>query len=89
MGDADPYDGIDFGKVDLWAYDHYHASTFGYYLEALTVFIDITGKDPRAFGAQETAADELGISPSDAVRLQRVAWATTHGGACTSAAIGS
>ena len=89
VGDADPYDGIDFGKVDLWAYDHYHASTFGYYLEALTVFIDITGKDPRAFGAQETAADELGISPSDAVRLQRVAWATTHGGACTSAAIGS
>ena len=82
VADANPYDGIDFGKVDLWAYDHYHASRFGYYLEALTVFIDVTGKDPRAFGPHETAADELGISPSDAVRLQRVAWANTHGLDC-------
>jgi hypothetical protein len=82
VADANPYDGIDFGKVDLWAYDHYHASRFGYYLEALTVFIDVTGKDPRAFGPHETAADELGISPTDAVRLQRVAWANTHGLDC-------
>lgn len=88
VADPDPYDGIDFGKVDLWAYDHYHASTFGYYLEALTVFIDVTGKDPRTFGAHEQAADELGISPSDAVRLQRVAWANTHGLPCDAAAIG-
>jgi len=88
VADPDPYDGIDFGKVDLWAYDHYHASTFGYYLEALTVFIDVTGKDPRTLGAHEQAADELGISPSDAVRLQRVAWANTHGLPCDAAAIG-
>ena len=88
VADPDPYDGTDFGKVDLWAYDHYHASTFGYYLEALTVFIDVTGKDPRTFGAHEQAADELGISPSDAVRLQRVAWANTHGLPCDAAAIG-
>jgi hypothetical protein len=79
-----PYDGIDFGKVNLWAYDHYHASTFGYYLEALTVFIDVTGKDPRAFGAHEEAADELGISPKNAVRLQQVAWINTHGLDCGS-----
>jgi hypothetical protein len=78
VADANPYDGIEFGKVDLWAYDHYHASRFGYYLEALTVFIEITGKDPRAFGPHETAADELGISPTDAVGLQRVAWAAAH-----------
>lgn len=87
LADPDPYDGIDFGKVDLWAYDHYHASRFGYYLEALTVFIDVTGKDPRAFGGHERAADELGISPTDAVRLQRVAWSTTHGLACDAAVI--
>jgi hypothetical protein len=85
VADANPYDGIAFGKVDLWAYDHYHASRFGYYLEALTVFIDVTGKDPRAFGPRETAADELGISPADAVRLQRVAWAATHDLPCTAA----
>jgi len=82
VADPDPYDGIDFGKVDLWAYDHYHASPFGYYLEALTVFIDVTGKDPRTFGAHEQAADELGISPEDALRLQRVAWANAHGLDC-------
>lgn len=87
VADPNPYDGISFGQVDLWAYDHYHASTFGYYLEALTVFIDVTGKDPRSFGAQEIAADELGISPGDAVRLQRVAWANTHGQPCDAAMI--
>ncbi|GAA4778009.1 hypothetical protein GCM10023219_27660 [Stakelama sediminis] len=82
VGNPDPYNGIAYGKVDLWAYDHYHASRFGYYLEALTVFIDITGQDPRQFGSQEQAARELGISPDDAVRLQDVAWARTHGQDC-------
>lgn len=88
LGDANPYDGIDAGKLDLWAYDFHHASTPGYYLTALTVFIDITGKDPRAFGPKEQAAAELGISPTDAVRLQRVAWANAHGMPCTRAEIG-
>ena len=27
VADANPYDGIEAGKVDLWTYDHYHAST--------------------------------------------------------------
>ena len=35
VADPNPYDGIDAGKLDLWTYDHYHASTYGYYLEAL------------------------------------------------------
>ncbi|GAA4773697.1 hypothetical protein GCM10023219_21260 [Stakelama sediminis] len=82
VADPDPYDGISYGKVDLWAWDHYHASRFGYYLEALTDFIGITGYDPRRFGKTETAADELGISPDDAVRLQYIAWAETHGQDC-------
>lgn len=89
LGDADPYDGIDAGKLDLWAYDFHHASTAGYYLTALTVFIDITGRDPRTFGEKEKAAAELGISPNDAIRLQRVAWVNTHNGACTEANIGA
>lgn len=87
VADPDPYDGIDFGKINLWAYDHYHASRFGYYLEALTVFINVTGKDPRDFGPKERAAQELGISPADAVRLQRIAWNTTHGQSCDPVAI--
>ena len=30
FADPNPYDGIDFGTVDLWTYDRYHASTSGY-----------------------------------------------------------
>ncbi|VVS98053.1 PEP-CTERM sorting domain-containing protein [Sphingomonas sp. EC-HK361] len=73
VADPDPYDGISYGQVDLWTYDQYHASIHGYYLEALVVFGRITGRDPMSLGAAERAADELGISPRDAVALQRVA----------------
>ena len=74
IADANPYDGIEFGKVGLWTYDHYHASTFGYYLEALMIFGDLTGLDPRSFGKGERAAFELGLSGDQAVALQRVAY---------------
>ncbi|WP_202386955.1 DUF4886 domain-containing protein [Qipengyuania algicida] len=84
--DPDPYDGIGFGKVDLWAYDHYHASRFGYYLEALTVFADLTGKDPRILGPHERAAEELGISPKTATALQEAAWNTTQKLPCVNTA---
>ncbi len=73
VADPDPYDGKPFGQVDLWTYDQYHGSTYGYYLEALMVFGKITGVDPRTLGDKERAADELGISPSEAVALQRIA----------------
>jgi hypothetical protein len=86
VADPDPYDGTSFGTVDLWSWDHYHASVFGYYLEALTVFADVTGKDPRTLGADETAAQDLGISPRDAVRLQRVAATAIAGVDCARAA---
>jgi hypothetical protein len=82
VADPNPYDGVSFGQIDLWSWDHYHASAFGYYLEALTVFADVTGKDPRMLGAREIAAGELGISPTDAMRLQRVAADVVHGLAC-------
>lgn len=80
-----PYDGAASGqidrqidrqvdrKIDLWAVDHYHASTWGYYLEALMVFGEVTGRDPRSLGPGEAAAAELGISPEQAAALQRTA----------------
>lgn len=73
IADANPYDGIAFGQLDLWSYDQYHASIAGYYLEALIVFGRVTGVDPRILGRAETAADELGLSEVEAVALQKVA----------------
>jgi hypothetical protein len=73
IADPNPYDGVAFGQVDLWTYDQYHASTHGYYLEALVVFGRITGVDPRTLGERERAADDLGIAPAVAAALQRVA----------------
>ena len=73
VADPNPYDGVAFGQVDLWTYDHYHASIFGYYLEALVTFGRITGVDPTRLGANERAADDLGIDPRVAVQLQQVA----------------
>lgn len=74
VADPNPYDGIAYGQLDLWTYDHYHASTFGYYLEALVVFGAVTGRDPRALGAHECAAFELGMSQREASALQQVAF---------------
>lgn len=73
VADPNPYDGIAPGQVDLWAYDHYHGSAFGYYLEALMVFGRVTGKDPLALGPRETSAVELGFSPAQTTALQQVA----------------
>jgi hypothetical protein len=74
FADANPYDGIDAGKVDLWSFDNYHASMYGYYLDALTVFGDVTGLDPRSLGRGESCADELGISPDQAAAMQQIAY---------------
>jgi hypothetical protein len=82
IADANPYDGIRAGTVDLWAGDHYHASTAGYYLEALTIFARVTGHDPRRLGRNESAARELGVSPGLAQRLQGVAYQVGLRGSC-------
>ena len=74
VADPNPYDGIAFGQIDLWSFDHYHPSTFGYYLEALMVFGDVTGLDPRSLGRSERTALELGMSPDQAAALQQVAF---------------
>lgn len=74
IADPNPYDGIDVGKVDLWTYDHYHASTYGYYLEALVVFGNLTGLDPRSLGDNECSAYELGIARNEVKVLQQAAF---------------
>jgi len=84
VADPNPYDGIEAGKLDLWTYDNYHASTHGYYLEALVIFGSVTGRDPRSLGQNECSAYELGISRAEARALQQVAFdqlATTGVGA--------
>jgi hypothetical protein len=74
VADSNPYDGVDAGKVNLWTYDSYHASTFGYYLEALVVFGSITGLDPRSLGQNECSGFELGLSPGQVAALEQVAY---------------
>lgn len=74
VADTNPYDGIDAGKLNLWTYDNYHASTYGYYLEALVVFGSVTGRDPRSLGDNECSAYELGISTAEVKKLQQIAF---------------
>lgn len=74
VADPNPYDGITPGQIDLWTKDHYHASTEGYYLEALMAFGDITGRDPRSLGEGECSAFELGLPPAEVKALQQVAF---------------
>jgi len=74
IADPNPYDGIEAGKLDLWTYDHYHASAHGYYLEALVIFGNITGRDPRSLGDTECSAFELGFARADVKALQQVAF---------------
>lgn len=66
-------DALTDGLIDLWFDDGTHASKWGSYLSALTIFGTLTGQDPARFGAGELAALELGIAPADAVALQRIA----------------
>jgi hypothetical protein len=61
------------GLIDLWFDDGTHASAWGSYLSALTIFGTVTGLNPYLLGAGEIAARELGISARDAVTLQRIA----------------
>jgi len=61
------------GLLDLWWLDRTHASLYGSYLSALTLFGSITGVDPQSLGAGEQAARDLGIAGTDALALQHVA----------------
>jgi hypothetical protein len=74
IADTNPYDGIEFGKVSLWSWDYYHASDYGYYLQALVVFGNLTGLDPRSLGENECSGFELGMSRREVNLLQQAAF---------------
>ena len=74
VADSNPYDGIEAGKLNLWTYDSYHASTHGYYLQALVIFGTLTGLDPRSLGDNECSGYELGMSRAEVKSLQQVAF---------------
>ena len=74
VADPNPYDGIEAGKLNLWTYDSYHASAYGYYLEALVIFGSLTGRDPRSLGENECSAYELGFRAPQVKALQQVAF---------------
>ena len=74
VADPNPYDGIEAGKINLWTTDHYHASDRGYYLEALVIFGQLTGRDPRSLGENECSGSELGLSRAEVKALQQVAY---------------
>ena len=74
VADGNPYDGVAAGTLDLWTYDHYHASIYGSYLEALVVFGAVTGRDPRSLGDAECSGFELGLSRPQVAALQQVAF---------------
>jgi hypothetical protein len=82
IADANPYDGRAPGQIDLWASDHYHASTAGYYLEALMIFAAVTHRDPRKLGRTEKVARELKIRPRIAGQLQDIAFQFSKTGRC-------
>ena len=73
VAEDNPYDGIAVNKVNLWTWDSYHASAYGYYLEALMVFGKLTGKDPLSLGDNETVADDMGFSKPQTHALQQIA----------------
>ncbi len=73
VAEDNPYDGIAADKINLWAWDHYHASDYGYYLEALMVFGKLTGRDPLSLGDNETVADDMGFSRPQTHALQQIA----------------
>ncbi len=69
FADANPYDGITPGMVNLWASDSYHASAFGYYLHALVVFGEVTGQDPTVLG-WDTVSRDLGFTAAQSAAMQ-------------------
>ena len=66
VADRNPYDGIDAGKLDLWAYDGYHASVYGSYLEALVIFGSVTTKPS---GARPPVARASVVKNTSSVRI--------------------
>ena len=79
---SDPYSDQGALKMNLWAYDSYHASSFGYYLEAALDFGKVTGKDPMMLApkGKDHVAEDLGISPTQQAQLLKLAHDTLAAG---------
>jgi hypothetical protein len=85
-----PGNTIPTNMIDLWDNNPldacclvptgYHPSNYGSYLNALVLFDEITGFDPRMLGGTDQAAADLGISSQDAILLQDVAYFTVAAG---------
>ena len=73
LATRNPYLGTGPNQIDLWTWDHYHASAYGYYLYALVAFGSVTGLDPQSLGANERGAFELGFSPAQTTALEKIA----------------
>jgi hypothetical protein len=75
VADGNPYDDLGASKMNLWAYDSYHASSYGYYLEAALDFGKVTGQDPMilAVKGKDHVAEDLGISPTQQRQLLKLA----------------
>ena len=63
-----PYQGVGADQINLWAADGYHASVYGYYLEALVIFGSVTGHDPRSLGRQGAGGGAIGDFPGHGAR---------------------
>lgn len=76
--DANPYNGIDSGKFNIWDTDSYHESKYGAYLAAAIFIERIAGLDPRTLPVSGTssssAAVGLGISSTQATHLNSIAY---------------
>lgn len=70
IADADPYDGVTKGQINLWAKDGHHGSKYGSYITALVLFGTVTGRDPRILGAKDKVAADLQIDPRLARQMQ-------------------
>jgi len=84
IADGNPYDDLGASKMNLWAYDSYHASSYGYYLEAALDFGKVTGEDPMILApkGKDHVAEDLGISPIQQQQLLKLAHDTlTESGA--------
>ncbi|HUO03337.1 MAG TPA: hypothetical protein VMU31_11195 [Rhizomicrobium sp.] len=75
IADGNPYDDLGASRMNLWAYDSYHASSFGYYLEAALDFGKVTGMDPMMLApkGKDHVAEDLGISPTQQRQLLQLA----------------
>jgi hypothetical protein len=90
-----PGNTIPSNMIDLWDNNPldacclvptgYHPSNYGSYLNALVLFEEITGVDPRTLGGNDQAAADLGISNADALLLEDVAYFTVTAGGPVSA----